>query len=1045
MNSGVPTRSTTPPAERTVCTAGGGNVKAGVKPSLTPAMRQYLEQKTEVGDAILLFRMGDFYETFYEDAKTVSRVLGLTLTSRNKGSKEPIPLAGVPYHAVDGYIAKLVRAGYKVAISEQVEDPRLAKGVVKRRVERVITPGTLTDEALLDERGDNYLVALCPDGAAPADSQWHKVGLACVELASGRFFAQVVPAAALGDELARLRPAEVLVPEAGIADGGWSPAESEERMTNGDLQNGKPATSSTVDRQPPNHHPQAPTARRALLEGLQDGLGLVVTVRPAHVFDAHMAERALCDHFGVSSLAGFGFDSFDASLCAAAAVVDYLKETQRVSPESRRYSTGKGPVSQSALAHILKIVPRRSDRSVIIDQVALRSLEVERPLDSPWAAARGGQGRDGSRAGSLLGAIDMTVNPMGSRRLRAWLCFPLRDEEEIRSRQDAIAELRGQPDRLRRMREHLREMGDIERIAARLGVGRASPRDMVALGRALGGCAKLAEETRVEDWGLGIGDAERHSESSALNPPNGKPREASFVKREASFVRREASDETRLTPEKGCLLGLLTEALGGHEELAGFLSKALKEDAPPVLRGGGFIADGYDEELDRLREVGRAGGRWLAEFQAREVERTAIPTLKVGYNSVFGYYIEVTHTHRDKVPAEYVRKQTIRNAERYITEDLKRHENEVLGAVDKAKQLELELFDGIRRRAAADLPRVQATAEAIATLDVLCSLAELSRRRDYCRPELVDHRQSSIVLEIVDGRHPVLDVTLAERFVPNDCLLAPEGDRLLVITGPNMAGKSTYIRQVALLVLLAQTGSYVPAKSMRWSPVDRIFARVGASDELARGHSTFMVEMLETARILNNATAGSLVILDEIGRGTSTYDGLALAWAITEHIAGRIGCRTLFATHYHELTELAEQLPGVANYNVAVREQLRPEGAGRDVVFLHKITPGATDRSYGVHVAAMAGLPASVLRRSEAVLAELERHFEGKSRSGGLAAEGKSLKQPCQALLFSDLEPMPDWWRELVDAVDAVELDRTTPLDALGLLGRLQRLVKRGS
>ncbi len=922
--------------------------------SPTPAMRQYHEQKALVGEAILLFRMGDFYETFCDDAKTISRVLGLTLTTRSKDAGNPIPLAGVPYHAVDGYVARLVRAGYKVAISEQMEDARQAKGVVRREVQRIITPGTLTDDALLDERATNCLVALCPAGEkrrperrgselpiAGPRSRW--VGLACVELASGRFSAQMLPAEKLIDELARLRPAEMLVPEVDVG------------------------------------------VASSLPDEIRQLLDVPITTRPPHVFDPHLAEQALCGHFGVRDVTGFGFDAFDASLCAAAAVLDYLGETQR-----------------AALGHILKIVPRRIDDCVSIDQVTLRALEVERTI------------RDGARDGSLLDAVDRTVNPMGARRLSEWLRFPLRDAGAIVRRQDAIASLRGQPERLGRLRTMLRDMADVERINARLGVGRASPRDLVALGRTLRGCEQLAD---------------------ILGPP--------------------------VSGDGGDLLSGLIEHTRGLESLAELLTTAFKPDAPPVVRDGGFIADGYDAELDRLRGVGHDGNRWLAEFQAREAERTGISKLKVGYNSVFGYYIEITHANRNRVPDEYVRRQTIRSAERYITDELKRFEREMLGAADRAKALEIELFEGVRAKAAEELPRLQAAAEAVAALDALAGLAELSRERGYCRPELVANGPAESrtpeaetladagaagaggVLEIADGRHPVLERTLAERFVPNDCALLPDRDRLLVITGPNMAGKSTYIRQVALLVLLAQAGSDVPARSMRWSPVDRIFARVGASDELARGHSTFMVEMVETARILNNATRDSLVILDEIGRGTSTYDGLAIAWAVTEYIVEHLGCRGLFATHYHELTELAEQLPGVANWNVAVREQLRPDGMGRNVVFLHRIVPGATDRSYGVHVAAMAGLPGSVVKRSEAVLAELEDCFARKSHDRALAA-GRETHED-QPLLFSDPEPLPDWWRELVDALAAVEVDRTTPVEALSLLQRFQGIVRSRS
>lgn len=892
------------------------------KPSagIPPAMRQYLEQKQRVGDAILLFRMGDFYETFYEDAKTIARVLGLTLTARDKNSESPIPLAGVPYHAVDRYVARLVRAGYKVALSEQLEDPKTAKGVVKRDVVRIITPGTLTDEGLLEEREENVLCALLPE-----NSSWQacRVGLACVSLASGRFFAQLIDTGTILDELARLRPAEILVPETAI-----------------DEQN-------------------------APCDEIRDALGATVTPRARHAFDGHLGERALCEQFGVSSMTGFGFDRFDASLCAAAAILDYLRETQKTS-----------------LAHISRMTPRQTDDAVMIDHFTLRSLEVERTL------------RDGGRDGSLLGAIDLTVSPMGSRRLREWICYPLKSSTEILRRQQAITDLRSQPDRLRQVRQLVGDMGDLERIIARVGVGRASPRDMAGLARTLALCGRLPE---------------------VIGAP----------------VRSDAASQDMLAD--------IAKSAAGHENLAEYLSSAIKEDAPAIVREGGFIADGFNSELDRLRQMGSAGHQALAEFQAREIERTGISSLKVGYNSVFGYYIEITHQHRDKVPPDYVRRQTVRNAERYITDELKRYENDVLGAADRAVALELELFESIRARVAEQASRLQTTADAIAILDVLSGLAELSRRRDYCRPELVPEADGPL-LEVVDGRHPVLDQVLGERFVPNDCQLSEKAVRLALITGPNMAGKSTYIRQAALLALLAHTGSYVPAKSMRWTPVDRIFARVGANDELARGQSTFMVEMVETARILNNATTRSLVILDEIGRGTSTYDGLAIAWAVTEYLAEHLKCLALFATHYHELTALANRLPRTGNLNVAVKEELRPSGGGRGVVFLHKILPGPTDRSYGVHVAAMAGLPGSVVTRSEQILDELEKGFDKKA--GGKQLHSPSQKASDQLLLFDSAAAMPAWWRELVDAVAAVDVDRTAPLDGLAILGRLKEIVQ---
>lgn len=915
---------------------------ASPKSTIPPAMRQYLEQKARVGDAILLFRMGDFYETFYEDAKTIARVLGLTLTARDKQSGTPIPLAGVPYHAVDRYVARLVRAGYKVAISEQLEDPKTAKGVVKRDVVRIITPGTLTDEGLLDERRENPLVALMPGASGWAAGQ---IGLASICLSSGQFHAQMVPHDVLADELARIAPAEILIPESGI--------EGEARIR----------------------------------DGIGAGLEAVITVRPGHVFDPHLAQRVLHEHFGVSSLTGFGFDQLDASLCAAAAVLEYLKETQR-----------------ATLAHIVKITPRSLDGLVMIDHFTLRSLEIEKTL------------RDGSREGTLLDTIDTTSGPMGSRLLRQWLCFPLSDAEGILARQGAITGLREQPGRLQAIREMIRDMGDIERIVGRVGVGRASPRDLAGLGRALQLCARLPE---------------------ILGPAG-----------------------LEAAPSDRDMLGRIADVAGGYLKLGEFLSSAIVSDAPAVLRDGGFIAPGFHAELDRLRTIGDEGHRYLAEYQAREVARTGIPSLKIGYNSVFGYYIEITHQHREKVPPEYVRKQTVRNAERYITEELKQHENEVLGASDRAKQLELELFEQIRGRVAGETAGLQAVAEAVATLDVLTGLAELSRRRNYCRPELVRENASgrgavapaakrrseaaatTCVLEIVEGRHPVLDVTLGERFVPNDCQLASAAMRLGLITGPNMAGKSTYIRQAALLTLLAHTGSYVPAQSMRWSPVDRIFARVGANDELARGQSTFMVEMLETSRILNNATDRSLVILDEIGRGTSTYDGLAIAWAVMEYLVEKVRCLALFATHYHELTDLADRLDGAGNLNVAVREQLRPGGAGRDVIFLHKILPGATDRSYGVHVAAMAGLPGAVVARSEEVLKLLETGFDRKSHARGLA---RAAGDPDQLMLFAEpASPVENPEAAAVlKELATIDIERTTPLEALAALERLKSLVSR--
>ncbi len=850
---------------------------------LTPAMRQYREQKQQVPDAILLFRMGDFYELFYEDAELGARVLGITLTSRDGGRT---PLAGIPHHALEGYLARLVAAGYKVAISEQVEDPRQARGLVDRALVRIVTPGTLTDEALLERTRSNVLAALVLEAA--------ESGLAVLELASGRFDVLLCPTRAgepprqLLEELTRADPAEVLLPE-----------------------------------------PQGP-GRHALEPELRARLRAAVTYRGAADFTPGRAAQLLREHFQTAGLEGFGFERVDASLQAAGGLLAYVRETQR-----------------AAALHIRP--PRRQSPAdwMELDSVTLRSLEIERTL------------RTGAREGSLLAAVDRTRNPMGARLLRLWLCYPLRDLAEIRRRQGAVGVLRGDGRARAALQEHLHAIADIERVVGRLGVQRITPRDVRALGDSL----------------------------------------------------------ARLAPLRGVLQHVhnpecerLADQLDGLDELAARLCAQLRPEAPLTVREGGIFADGVHPELDRLRAINRDGQQWLAEFQQREARRTGIGSLKVAYNKVFGFYIEVTNPHRHRVPPDYVRKQTMKNAERYITEELKHHEAEALSAQTRACDLEYELFAELRSELVRHIPALQRAAAALARLDVLAGWAELAAERRFTCPEFVDPP----LLDIQAGRHPVLEQMLDAGFVANDTLLAAKGPRdqgiegsrgsavdeprarapaspralspdpsvprsLALITGPNMAGKSTYIRQVALLTLLAHAGSWVPAEHMRLGLVDRIFTRVGAADELARGQSTFMVEMLETANILHNATPRSLVILDEVGRGTSTFDGVALAWAITEHLAA-LGCRTLFATHYHELTELAELLDPVFNLNVAVREY------EDQVVFLHKIVPGAAGRSYGLHVARLAGVPPPVLERANAVLNELERTFARESQRPVLAA-----------------------------------------------------------
>jgi len=858
---------------------------------LTPMMRQYLEIKAGYPDAILFYRMGDFYEMFGPDALDAAPILGIALTTRDKGSENPTPLAGIPYHALESYLGKLVRAGYKVAISEQVEDPKQAKGVIKREIVRIVTPGTLTDDALLEERADQLLASVCTRG--------NETGIAWLDLASGQFFVALVSSRVAIDELIRWRPAELLIAQTPID---------------------KP-------------DPLAETFR-SIAESAS------ITQRPAHHYETHHAERVLHEHFQVATLAGFGFEQMDASLCAAGALLEYIRETQKTSVQ-----------------HIVRVGRRDKGEYVHIDQATWRSLEIEYTL------------RGGATVGSLLAAIDRTANPMGARCLRRWLRAPLRSIEAIDRRLDAVADLRGDRDRLAAMRKEFRELGDLERIIGRLGVGRASPRDLIGIRRAL---------------------------------------------------ERLPSIRKMLANQPTAMIGELAAQADDLPDLCFLLARAIVETPPLVITDGGIIADGYDPELDRLREIASGGQQWLAEFQAREARRTGIATLKVGFNSVFGYYIEINHANSERVPAEYVRKQTVKNAERYITDELKQFEVEVLSARDRGNDLERQLFERIRAETAAKIPALLQIADAIGQLDALAGLAELSYERNYVRPELVEPP----VLEVKDGRHPVLDQLLGERFVPNDGLIDAGGSRLILLTGPNMAGKSTYIRQMALLTLLAQTGSFVPAASMRLGPADRIFARVGASDEISRGQSTFMVEMSEAANILNNATAASLVILDEIGRGTSTYDGLALAWAVTEHLATQIRSRTLFATHYHELTELAGLLDGVRNCNVAVREW---KG---EIVFLHRIVDGPASKSYGVHVAKLAGVPASVVKRSQEVLAELESHFARGSHTPKMAA--KRTRDDKQMMLFADPAEV------VYEDLKKIDLDNLTPLQAMEELKKLQ-------
>jgi DNA mismatch repair protein MutS len=868
--------------------------------TVSPMMQQYHSAKSAAGDALLLFRMGDFYELFYDDAKTAAKALGLTLTSRDKG-ENPVAMAGFPYHQLEGYLAKLISQGFRVAICEQVEDPKEAKGIVKREVTRVVTPGTLTDDGLLDPRENNYLAAVAMEPSKNGDTRFARAGLAWVELSTGRFHARTCLCERLADEIARISPAECLV-----ADNGPPPGEVLQTR-------------------------------------------VMLTKRPTWAFAADAARQSLAKHFGTRTLEGFGFGDDDSlAVRAAGAVIDYLVETQK-----------------SSLDHIDRLLPYHAGGQLEIDQATRRSLEITRTM------------RDGGRDGALLGVIDRTSTAMGARLLAEWLANPLTDIAAINGRLDAVEEFVSDAPLAGNLREKLRDVYDLQRLFARVTTGRATPRDLRSVAFTLASLPSI---------------------------------------------------KAKLTARKSKLLCELESQIDLCPELRAMLERGLNDDCPLTSRDGGFVRTGYNKQLDELRELASGGREWIARYQAQQIAESNIPSMKVGYNKVFGYYIEITNAHREKIPAHFIRKQTLKNAERYITPELKEYEEKVVSADDNGKELEYQIFCELRDAAASHARALLATAAALAQLDVLAALAELARQRGYCRPTLVDDAK----LEIVEGRHPVLDVRMpAGEFVPNDCYADSENGHILLITGPNMAGKSTYIRQVALITLMSQIGSFVPAKRATIGIADRIFARVGASDELSRGQSTFMVEMTETARILNTATRQSLVILDEIGRGTSTYDGVSLAWAVVEHIHDEIGCRTLFATHYHELTDLADSLDGVANFNVAVREW------EESVVFLHKIIPGAADKSYGIHVARLAGVPRGVNERAKQILAQLEgEHLGDDNRAKIARREDRRRRGDLQLTLFGPAE------HPLLDEIRAVDANHLTPLEALRLVSQWQESLR---
>ena len=886
----------------------------------TPLMRQYAAIKKEHPNALLFFRLGDFYELFFDDAVLAARELQITLTSRNKEKGVDIPMCGVPHHAAEGYIAKLIRRGFKVAVCEQVEDPRLAKKLVRREVTRVVTPGTAADSSLNPE-DNNFLAAV----ASVAD----RVGFAALDLSTGEFrateFAGEPAGRRIQEELEQLRPKELLY---------GSSAPLFEKRVGG--QTGASAGSLLQPRV------SVPTSASS---------GWTETPLDDWIFSPDHAIPLLENHFGVLSLEGFGLAGKPAAASAAGAILYYIRSTQR-----------------GTLDHIDRIGFYERQKCLVLDAVTVRNLELIEPLFA------------GTDAGvTLFRCLDATVTPMGKRLLRAWMLRPSIDVSEIDARLESVAALVKDIVRREELRRTLDGILDLERLLSRVTLETANPRDVLALAASLSRIPKV----RVSLAGLSA---------------------------------------TRV----GALHGLLDEL----SDLRGRIDRTLVPEPPLTLSEGGVIAPGIDKTLDELRYLSHNSKQYLTQVEQRERERTGIGSLKVKFNSIFGYYIEISKANLHHAPNDYERKQTLVNAERFTTPELKEYESKILDAQEKIVEIERRLFADLRSAIAAEAKRIRQTALALAEVDVLACLAHIAALRNYCRPKFEENAKELGDLEIIEGRHPVIEqqelASGSDRFVPNDLFLNPKTHNIVVLTGPNMGGKSTYLRQAALIVIMAQMGSFVPARSARLGIVDRVFTRIGASDNLARGRSTFMVEMTETAAILHTATPRSLILLDEVGRGTSTYDGLAIAWAAIEYLHAHVHAKTLFATHYFELTELAEQLSGVKNYHVSVKE------AGGSVVFLRKVEPGAADRSYGIEVAKLAGLPNEVVVRAREVLAE---HESSERRLTGHLTPGAEPERPAQLTIFTPLsQPVLEKLRE-------VDLNRLTPLEALNLLAELKKEV----
>ena len=871
------------------------------KEKCSPMMQRYIETKEQYPDCILFYRLGDFYEMFFDDAIKVSRELEITLTGKDCGLEERAPMCGVPHHAAESYIARLIAKGYKVAICEQLEDPKTTKGIVKRGVIKIVTPGTVVESNMLEERKNNYIMAIYKTGIY--------FGIAVSDISTGEFYASQIKEtnnfALLLDEISRFAPSEIIINKM-MADSTEELSKIKTRFPASYISNFK------------DEFFKDDAEITKLRFNLQDVKGNTLT---------ELDDKSL-------------------AICAINALTEYLTQTQMTS-----------------LDHINKITIYSISRYMSLDINARRNLEITEKM------------RDKSKKGTLLWVLDKTSTSMGGRLLRRWLNDPLIDITEINRRLDGVKELKDDIMLRGDVVENLKKVYDIERLAGKMAYGNGTPRDMITLKNSL---SKLPDVKKV------------------------------------------------LSKCQSPLLKELYENLDELQDIYELVEKSIVDDPPMVTKDGGYIKLGYNDEIDTLKKATTDGKTWLMELEAREKEATGIKSLKVGFNKVFGYYIEVTNTYKNMVPDSYIRKQTLTNGERYITEELKNLENQILGAEEKVIKLELEAFDKIRKEIASNVKRLQKSAEIISTLDVITSFAQVAEDMNYCMPEVTD----SGVIDIREGRHPVIEKMLPQgEFISNDTYLDKSDNRVSIITGPNMAGKSTYMRQVALITLMAQVGSFVPAQSAKIGVVDKIFTRVGASDDLSMGQSTFMVEMMEVATILKEATANSLVILDEIGRGTSTFDGLSIAWAVAEFIADkeRCGAKTLFATHYHELIDLEEKQEGIKNYSIAVKEK------GEDIIFLRKIVRGGTDESYGIHVARLAGVPKDVTTRANQILRTIER----KS-----VLNGKNLEKENKKQVEGQFDMFNYKLAEIAQELDKVNLNELTPIDALNTLVRIKEKMK---